>query len=106
MMHAGKRKCKLVIQSVDTTPTETGGTADTTSTVVTLFAAIEPLNATELYRAKMQQATTTHKITIPYVAGITPNMRGIYDSRTFNFETVVNVGELNRELEIMATELK
>lgn len=105
MTGAGKRRCKLVIQSVATVPTADGATTDAATTFATVFANIEPMGGRELYLARMQQDLSTHVIKFPYLAGITPKMQGVYAGRVFNFTNVNNVGELNREIQINATEV-
>lgn len=104
MPGAGAKRCKLTIQRIATTPTAGGETADTNSTYCTVFAEIIPLGGRELMLARAQQDLSTHRIRCVYTAGVTAKMRGVYAGRTFNFTSVVNVGELNRELEIMAVE--
>ena len=51
--------------------------------------------------------STIHACTELFPGGAprAPRMQGVYNGRTFNFTNVNNVNELNRELEIMATEV-
>lgn len=105
MTGAGKRRCSLVIQSVAVVPDADGSTTDTLTTFATVFADIEPLGGRELYVARAQQDLSTHRISFPYLAGVTPKMQGVYAGRTFNFTNVNNVGEMNREIQINATEV-
>jgi len=46
----------------------------------------------------------SHKIRDAVPTGITHKMRVAWDSRIFEIESVLNVGERNRELLLMASE--
>jgi SPP1 family predicted phage head-tail adaptor len=104
MIQAGRLSKHIVIESLDTVATASGGTTDTPRTVAVTWASIEPLTGREAWLAKEQLSSVSHKITTRYVSGINAKMRAVYRGRIFNFESVVNVGERNAELVIMATE--
>jgi len=105
MIGTGRRNKQITLQWMVQTRTEGGEVTETPLNVATVWAAVEPLKAREAWQAKQSQATTSHKITILYHPGITSRMRATWDGRVFNFESVVNVDEANRELLIMATEV-
>ena len=102
---AGARNKKITIERLREDPQSDGGINGAPETVAIAWASIEPLSGQERMFAQQQQATTTHKLTTVYIAGIKPGMRATWNGRTFNFESVVNVGEDSRELLIMATEV-
>ena len=102
---AGRRSRRLVIQSLADTITDGGEVTETASTVATVWVEILPLSAREDWIAKQSQATTTHKITMLYMPGITNKMQGVYNNRTFRFDSVMNLDEANRHLLITATEV-
>ncbi len=56
------------------------------------------------FAAQSTQADVTHRITLRYMSGITPKMRVNYNSRIFDILSVINVGERNRELQLMCRE--
>ena len=105
MIEAGRRDKKITIQRMVSVTTEGGEVTETPLNIATVWAAVEPLEAREAWQAKQSQATTTHRITTLYVVGITSRMRAVWGNRIFNFESVVNEKEANRELVIMATEV-
>jgi len=105
MIGAGKRNKRITIQSLTETTTDGGEVTETASDVAEVWAAIEPLSARETWFARQSQATTTHKITMLYRPDVTSRMRATWDDRTFNFESVVNMDEANREMLITATEV-
>ena len=104
-MKLGQLRRFITIQRLDQTPTSDGATADTLTTVCQCWASIEPLGGREAWVAREQQSTTSHRIRMHYQAGITPAMQALWDGRTFKFTSVNNLGELGRELEILATEV-
>lgn len=102
---AGPRNKKITIQRLREDPQPDGDANGAPETVATALASIEPLAGQERMFAQQQQATTTHKLGMVYIAGIKPNMRAVWNGRVFNFDSVINVKEENRELLIMATEV-
>ncbi len=88
--------------------------------VCQVFIGLQPLSGRELYAAQQVQAQTTHKATLHYRDDVTAQMRlripkpGLPDHdpdndehwRTFHIESVINVNEANRELELSLVEAK
>lgn len=102
----GRMKAKLVISTIDETRTSDGETRDTAIPLITAWAEIVPLSGRELYLARAQQQQITHVIRMHYDPDITAKMQATWQGRTFYFESVINVNEANRQLEIMAIEVK
>jgi SPP1 family predicted phage head-tail adaptor len=100
-MNAGSLRYRLTIQAIDKTPTTAGETADVWSDIATVWASIDPLDGRELWIAKQQQATETHKITMRYRDDITAEMRGVCNGTTYHFTSVV--AKRTMHLTIMAT---
>lgn len=69
-----------------------------------VWAAVTPLMGQERYSAQQVHADVSHRITVDYLAGVTPKMRALWQGRVFDFTAVINVGEQNRELQILAVE--
>jgi len=105
MSGAGARDRRITIQSMTETITDGGEVTETWTTECRIWAQISPLTARENWVAQQSQATTTHKIKILYRPDITHKMQATYDSRTFKFDSVVNLDEANRHLMITATEV-
>lgn len=103
----GTFRHRIAIQGPDDTPTAAGETNNWANPahVCYAWASIEPISGREAYIALAQQQTMTHKIRMLYQPGITARMRAKFGSRILNFVSVTNVGEVNRELEIMAVEV-
>ena len=107
-MAKSRRACDLrhtiTIQEAVASLTAGGGSAVVWTKVVTVRAAIDPLSGSETLRAMQLQAKISHRITIRYRSGITAAMRILFGARTMNIRAILNPGERNRWLEIMAEE--
>lgn len=73
-------------------------------TYATVWAHIEPTGGGEPAAGNEQQLERTHRITIRHRAGVESTHRGLYGARVLNFDSVINVDELNVWLLITATE--
>lgn len=69
-----------------------------------VWANVEPLTGREYQESQKLQAETTYRITIRYLAVLNANMRIIFKGRTFYILSILNVGELMREMQIIALE--
>ena len=101
----GQMRRQITIERIDTTADANGETTGTAILFSTVWAMIEPLGGRELFLAKAQQDTSSHRLRIPYVAGVDQRMRAKYQGRVFNFTSISDIGEQHRELEILATEV-
>ena len=70
----------------------------------TVWAAVEPMTGREYTEAQKIRADTTYKVIVRYIADITPDMRIIHKDMTLNIASVLNVGERNVELQIVAVD--
>jgi SPP1 family predicted phage head-tail adaptor len=73
-------------------------------TFATVWASIEPLIGREYFGQQREQATVSHKIRMRHQPGITHKMRVTWGTRLFEIESVLNVGERDRELLLMVSE--
>ena len=70
----------------------------------TVWAAVEPMTGREYSEAQKIRADTTYRVTVRYLAGVTPDMRIIHGGKTLNIASVLNIGERNVELQIIAVD--
>ena len=103
-MRAGRLHKKILIESVSEVRDSRGETTQTWSTTITTRAAIAPLRGREYFEAHQENREVTHKIIIRYQSGITPKMRINFNGRYFDIESIINVEERNRELNLMCVE--
>ena len=103
-MRAGPLRCRITIEAPVETQGADGSIATAWETFATTWASIEPLIGREYFAQQRERATVSHKIRMRHLSGITHKMRISWESRNFEIESVLNVGERNRELVLMASE--
>lgn len=109
MKRAGLKRHKITIQTPTGSTDSRGGNTQTWTTYATCWACIEPLSGREFFSAQQVNAELTSKISVGYdslTSAITAKMRITYNSRTFRIVSPpINVGEENREILLMCSEL-
>lgn len=105
MMNVGQLRHRVTIQQLTRVEDEGGGYAEVWTEVATVWAAIKPLRGNERYEAQQVQSTLTHKVTIRYREGIKPQMRLTYKGRIFDIESVIDIEERHRWLELLCSEV-
>jgi SPP1 family predicted phage head-tail adaptor len=87
-------------------PDAYGEIIDVWQSVATVQAEIWPLSARQYFAAREVQSSATHRIRCHYLSGVDTSMRGNLGdgAEYYYFESVVNVGHWNRELEILGVE--
>ena len=104
-MRSGNLKHKIEIQSYTETSNDFGEVTKGYSTFKTVYASITPLAGKEYFASKQLNAEVSHKIECRYLSGVLPSMRIVYGTRIFNIESVINIREANKTLQIMAVEV-
>jgi len=95
-----------ITQSVTTGTGQRGQDITTPTTIVSCFAAIEPLTGKKLDIARQVVADATHEITMRYFAGVVPECQVQYQGRTFNVGAVKDLWENQYEMVLTATEVQ
>lgn len=104
-MRAGQLRHLATVQTeLEDQSSMTGAVTKAWVTVASVYASVEPLIGRELQRAMAERAELTYTIRTRYLAGITTRHRLLYDGKTFNIRSVVDVEERHRELVLMCTE--
>ncbi len=105
-MKIGDLRKQMTLQAEQQTSDGAGGYALAWVDVATVWADIAPVGGNEYLAAGRLEAQVTHKITLRWRPDITPNasMRLTYGARLFNIRAVLNPGEANRWLSILAQE--
>lgn len=104
-MNFRKLRHRIDIQSMKRISDGMGGGDIAWTMIAQVWSQIIPLNGSEFYDAQQTQAPITHKIIMRYREGVKPDMRIVYDGRFFEIQSVINVGELDKELQLMCREL-
>lgn len=104
-MRVGKLRRRIIIQQAIESANAYGELVQTWITFANVWAAVEPLRGREFFAAQEQQARATTRIRIRYLAGVTPKMRVLFDSRIYLINAVINPEERNAEMQLMCEEL-
>lgn len=104
-MNAGKLRHRVTVQRLVKQDDGYGGIIETWQDVATLWAVVEPLRGWERFAAQQVQSALSHKVTLRYRPGITPQMRLLYGTRVLTVESVVDVGERHERLELLCSEV-
>lgn len=81
-----------------------GGQVESWSTLATVWAAVEALTSTEYLKADEHGGETRHRFTLRHRGDVNKKMRINWDSRVFVIESLVDVNERGRWLQIEAVE--
>ena len=103
-MRSGNLKHKIIIQTYSETQNDFGEVVKGWEDFKTAYASITPLSAKEYYKAGTN-AEVSHKIELRYLKDIKPKMRVMFGTREFSIESVLNIREANKTLQLICTEV-
>lgn len=104
MTSAADLRHKITLQTVTAARTGTGGITETVATYAERWAKVEGLRSIEFFTAKQTQSERTLRFTVRYDSGITPQMRILFETRTYHIEGVRDLNGKKRWLELLAIE--
>ena len=110
-MKIGELRHRVTIQEKTVSIDAYGGEVVTWSTVVTVWAAVEPLSGREFLEGRRQENEINYRIRIRYREGLTPSMRVVWGSttsggaRAFDIEAVIERASGRREIWLMCREI-
>ncbi|MCO5073518.1 MAG: phage head closure protein [Rhizobiaceae bacterium] len=97
-MDPGRFRSELVLEKVTLTSDGQGGHKETWNEVATVFAQIEPINATGVFGADQTLESVTHRVSLRAHPNLVSGMRFRKGSRIFDIETVHDPDESGRYL--------
>ena len=103
----GKLRNKITIQNTDLTTDSIGGYTTARSSYVTAFAKVTPKSGKQVWSDKSgRQIDNPHtfEFQIRYRSGISPKMRILMGSRTFDIIKINNENDYNNYINIEAIE--
>lgn len=105
-MRAGALRHKITIQETTESRDSVGSVINTWSTFLTARAELNPRIGKEYFDSDRLNADNTVLFRIRYRTGIGTKQRISWDSRIFNITSLINLRERNKEILILATEVK
>ena len=104
-MNPGKLRHRITFLHLAESENEVGDTVLVEAPFKTVWASVEPLKGKEYFEARKIQSEATHKITIRYMPGVSPDMKIEFKGRIFEIEgPPINPEERSSYLELYATE--
>ena len=103
-VQAGKLRHRIIIQTFTLEQDDFGQQVRSPITLVERWASVEPLRGQELMNARQVQADVTHRVRVRKADGVTPKMQVVFDNRTFEILSVLNIEERGRLVEIYCKE--
>lgn len=104
-MRAGNLRNRAVIQTIGSTTNDFGEIEQGQyQDFKTVYCSITPVSGKEVFKSSIDLAKVTHKIKIRYTDGINASQRLSWSGRFFDFVSVMNIGERDKEIEILAEE--
>lgn len=104
VMKIGKLRQRVTIQEYVATRDSFGAEVPAWTDVATVWASVTPVSGKEYFASAQVNAEVSTKITMRYLAGITPKMRVVFEARTFEIISVLNFEERDIELNLMCKE--
>ncbi len=92
----GQMRHKIEIKELQEVDDKMGGQGTEWVTVWTKRAKIVGVSGSERLRSMQLNATSTHKMTMRYFAGLTEKHQIVFDGRLFQIRYIDNVEEKNR----------
>lgn len=103
-MQAGRLRHRVTIQEPVSATNGYNETITTWSRVAEVWASVEPLSGREFFAAEHQQSEISHRVVMRYRGGITATMRVVHEDRELYIQSVINVRERGREMQLMCRE--
>lgn len=105
-MRTGKLRHFVEIHAVTIIEDEIGNQHEVWQKVAEAWASVEPLKGDEYFTAAYMAASVTHRVTMrPPGVPVHPSNRIIFNGRTLEIESVLDIEERGRELQLMCQEM-
>lgn len=95
----GKLRHRIVLEQPLRSATEGGAASISWQPIAECFAEVSPQRGREVFESEQISGRVTHRITLRYRAGVSPEMRFRMSARIFEILSVRHVDERGRWLE-------
>lgn len=105
-VQAGKYRYPAQIQQRQKAQDSYGATINDWVTVLNTRVGVSPMSGREFFEQKVENPELFHRVFMRYVRNVvTPDMRVLYDGRTFLIDAVIDYQEKHQELQLICREL-
>lgn len=106
IVRAGQLRKRITIQNTTASQDAYGAEAITWENFAVHRAAeVTPLSGREFFDAQQTQGSIEVRFKIRYIKGITSKMRILYNGEGYDIQSVINLNERNRELQILCSRI-
>jgi SPP1 family predicted phage head-tail adaptor len=105
-IRAGELRKRITIQQPQSVKDSSLGQKVSWSTFRACWAAVEPLSGTERLQYAQLYPELSIRVTVRYTKGLSPKMRVLYGTRTFEILDVLDLQERHKETQLMCRELE
>ena len=102
-MRAGLLRKRITIQRSTSTQDTFGAPVKTWADVGGRYASVEPLTGREFEDAQQNVSRIETRFITRYTTGITSKNRIVFNNVNYEIESIINVDQGNRELEILCS---
>jgi len=103
---SGKYRHRIQLEKPTTIKNSSGEPIKTWQIVGNRWAGVNPMRSRERFAAQQVNEELTDKVFMRFDSKIDSTYRIIFRNRTLNIDSIINVEERNRELEIICKEEK
>jgi len=104
MSRVGSKRHLGVIYALVQAKDAMGGPTKQWAEFCKVWCSLIPIKGTERWYSDEKYATATHKVNIRYLHGIDPKMQLVARGRTFDIVSVTNIGERDKEMQLIVEE--
>lgn len=105
LQNAGKYRNPINIQSQTLIENEYGEKVPVWSNVYSTRAGVFPISGKEFISSERISGQVTHKVELRYLPNVSKDMRISFNNRIFQIISVINFQEINKELQLMCSEI-
>lgn len=103
-IRAGQLRHRVTVQTNTQTRGADGQYKDGFATTATRWASVEPMDGAQAFENGTQKQRVTHKVTMRYYDGLTPDMRLVHKTRNLDIVEVRDINERERMTVALCTE--
>lgn len=104
-MRAGRLRQTIGIKAPLKTKNELGETLSAWADFATAWSEAKPISSSKRFVSNHLKTEVNFQFRIRFIDGINHQMKVFYNGREFDIDSVLNVGERNEELIILASEV-
>ena len=103
-MQAGKLRHRVTIKNFTEAADASGQVINTFATLATVWAKVSAKSGTEKTNEGTSNIQRTYDVTIRYTGDLKETYKLIHQTRTLNIQSIVNIDDRDRTMQLVCTE--